>query len=103
MDPVFMIREQASDTIIKLSKTIYDREWLERTVDLKLEEFARNERFMLRIQTVHLINQLKEHIDPESQDQLFTEHLLKLAEDPVPNIRFNVSKCIANVYPNMSA
>lgn len=32
----------------------------------------------------------------------FVEVLLTLAEDPVPNIRFNVSKSIETFYPKMT-
>lgn len=33
----------------------------------------------------------------------FARHLHNLAEDPVPNIRFNCAKCIANFYQNFDA
>jgi len=56
LDPVFMIREESANTVIKLSKNLYDAAWLERAMGSKLDELARHERFMLRIQTVHLIN-----------------------------------------------
>lgn len=56
MDPVYMIREESANSVIKLAKTIYDTPWLERAMGTKLEEMVRHERFMIRIQTVHLIN-----------------------------------------------
>lgn len=68
----------------------------------KLEEMARHDRFMLRIQTIHLINQLREHIDAPDQDRMFAKHLIKLGEDPVPNIRFNVSKTLGALYPHFA-
>ena len=62
MDPVFMIREESATTVIKLSKKLFDAVWLERIISNKLDELVKHERFMLRIQTLHLINQLKEHV-----------------------------------------
>ena len=56
IDPVFMIREESANTIIKLSKTLFDEHWLYRIIETKLDELVRHERFMLRIQTVHMIN-----------------------------------------------
>ena len=56
IDPVFMIREESANTIIKLSKTLFDERWLFRIIEGKLDELVRHERFMLRIQTVHMIN-----------------------------------------------
>mmetsp|Transcript_19609 Transcript_19609/g.26497 ORF Transcript_19609/g.26497 Transcript_19609/m.26497 type:complete len:164 (+) Transcript_19609:1154-1645(+) len=56
IDPVFMIREESTKCILKLSKAIFDSAWLERVIESKLEELARHERFMLRIQSIHFIN-----------------------------------------------
>ena len=56
IDPVFMIREESANAIIKLSKTLFDENWLLRIIESKLDELVRHERFMLRIQTVHMIN-----------------------------------------------
>lgn len=56
IDPVFMIREESANAIIKLSKTLFDENWLLRIIEGKLDELVRHERFMLRIQTVHMIN-----------------------------------------------
>ena len=56
IDPVFMIREESANTIIKLSKTLFDENWLYRIIGSKLDELVRHERFMLRIQTIHMIN-----------------------------------------------
>ena len=56
IDPVFMIREESANTIIKLSKTLFDENWLYRIIGGKLDELVRHERFMLRIQTIHMIN-----------------------------------------------
>ena len=49
IDPVFMIREETAKTVIKLSKTIFDTNWLQRVIEAKLGELVRHERFMLRI------------------------------------------------------
>ena len=102
IDPVFMIREESTRTIIKLSKSIYDAAWLERVVVNKLEELVRHERFMLRIQTIHLVNQIIGEVDADFMNQAVLQNLLILAEDQVPNIRFNVSKCISGIYQNLS-
>jgi len=103
VDPVFMIREESANTVIKLSKKLFDAAWLERIMSTKLDELVRHERFMLRIQTLHLINQLKEHIAEYNHDRIFARHVFALAVDPVPNIRFNVSKTIANLFGNFQA
>ena len=59
IDPVYMIREESSNTMIKLGESMFDEAWLERVTSAKLEELVSHERFMLRIQTIHMINQMK--------------------------------------------
>ena len=103
IDPVFMIREESTNSIIALSKNLFDQSWLERIVETKLNELASNERFMLRIQTIHVMNQLKENVSQQLVDSVFARHLFTLASDNVPNIRFNVSKTISVLYPLMQA
>jgi len=49
IDPVFMIREESTNTIINLGESLFDVAWLERVVEVKLEELASHSRFMLRI------------------------------------------------------
>ena len=98
VDPVFMIREESAKAIIKLSQATFGEAWLRRVIEAKLNELARNERFMLRIQTIHLINQLKDVVNADFINSFFTDHLVNLAADPVPNIRFNVSKTIGGLY-----
>ena len=68
----------------------------------KIEELVTNDRFMLRIQTIHLINQLKEHVSVNTLNNLLAPHLFTLAADPVPNIRFNVSKTIESLHGRLS-
>ena len=47
-----------------------------------------------------MINQLKGHVASPAMMRVFAKHLFVLAVDPVPNIRFNCSKCIGAFYPN---
>jgi hypothetical protein len=56
VDPVFKIREESANTMIKLSKQLFDQTWLENLLESRFDELVRHDRFMLRIQTVHLVN-----------------------------------------------
>jgi len=57
---------------------------------------------MIRIQALHFISRLKDEVTKDALNKGLVEVLLSLAEDPVPNIRFNVSKCIEIFYPKMT-
>ena len=81
--------------MLTLSESFDDRDWLLSIIEAKLDELVRHERFMLRIQSIHLINKMQEHVGNEFINARIIEDLLRLLNDPVPNIRFNVSKTIA--------
>lgn len=49
IDPVFTIRETALQSMIDVSKSIYDQEWLIKVAGGKITEFSKHERFMIRI------------------------------------------------------
>lgn len=102
MDPVFTIRETALASMIEVSKSIYNQEWLLRTAGQKITEFSKHEKFMIRIQAIHFINRLKPEINKDCLNKILMPVILALAEDPVPNIRFNISKTIEMYYTDMT-
>jgi serine/threonine-protein phosphatase 2A regulatory subunit A len=102
LDPVFTIRESALVSMIEISKLTDNQDWLVRTIGQKIQEFSKHERFMIRIQAIHFINRLAPEVTKEVLNKQFMETILLLAEDPVPNIRFNVSKCIESFYTKMT-
>ena len=102
MDPVFTVRENALESLIKISKNPYSTEWLLKICSQKIQEFSKHERFMIRIQSIHFINRLATEVTKDVLNKSFVDVLLTLAEDPVPNIRFNVSKTIEILYPQMT-
>jgi serine/threonine-protein phosphatase 2A regulatory subunit A len=57
---------------------------------------------MMRIMAVHQINKLHSEVSAEFNNSVICPCLLKMVEDPVPNIRFNVSKTIGDVAKHMS-
>ena len=57
-DNVFAIREQAAESIIALSENYFDLYWLEQSMEKKLDEFARHEKFMMRIHCLFFCNKV---------------------------------------------
>lgn len=57
---------------------------------------------MIRIHAIHFINKLAGEVTKDVLNKNFAETLVALAEDPVPNIRFNVSKTIDRLYPKLT-
>ena len=57
---------------------------------------------MIRIHTIHFAQKLYENCSKDMLNKCLAEALIRLAEDPVPNIRFNVSKTLEMLYPKMT-
>ena len=55
-DPVFVIREEAANAVIQLSKSIYDQDWIDSLMGSKIEEFSKHHTFMIRIHSIHMMN-----------------------------------------------
>lgn len=58
-DSVFAIREGAAQAIIAISKTVYDQKWLDALIKSKVEELSRHQTFMIRIHSIHLMNNMQ--------------------------------------------
>ena len=71
-------------------------------MDAKLDEFSKHEKFMMRQHTLFFINKISADCSPSFTNSVIAPVLLRLAEDPVPNIRFNVCKSLAGSHRNMS-
>lgn len=78
------------------------KDWLINIIDVKLDELSKNERFMLRIQSIHLINKMQSIVDDEYLNRKFAEVLIEMTQDPVPNIRFNVSQSILLIFERLT-
>lgn len=45
---------------------------------------------------------MAEHVSDRFLNEKLCQYLVKLGKDPVPNIRFNVSKAVEQLYPKFS-
>lgn len=88
--------------MIKLKDLLFNQQWLETQVDLKCSEFVEHEKFSQRIQTIFLISKVSIHVSDRFINENLAKHLFKLGSDPVPNIKFNVSKTLQLIYPKLS-
>jgi hypothetical protein len=71
-------------------------------LDKKVGEFSKHQTFMIRIHCVFLMNSMLPHVSGKFISSSLSKALLVLAEDPVPNIRFNVSKSVYGMWQFMS-
>ncbi|KAI8901382.1 armadillo-type protein [Globomyces pollinis-pini] len=97
-DIVFSIREAATNNIKKLIE-VFGVEWAKKMIVPKITEMSKNSNHLLRMTTVFALGSmctvasadlLKEHILPVT---------IALANDPIPNIRFNAAKVLGTMGP----
>jgi serine/threonine-protein phosphatase 2A regulatory subunit A len=102
-DSVHTIRVETIICLVKLKNTCFNLEWLERLLDSKLEEFCKHQKFSIRIHTLFTIQNVhKEVSDQYLNERLYKAFMKKLADDPVPNIKFNFSKTAQLIYKKLS-
>lgn len=87
--------------MIQLKEKLFDLQWLEDSIERKCQEFQTHEKFGQRIHTIYIINKTASHVSDKFFNESLVPILLKLATDPVPNIKFNVSKAIEVLYERM--
>lgn len=72
----------------------FDQRWLQDSLETKAKEFHTHEKFAQRIHTLFLIQKVTGKVDNNYLNERLFPFALKLAEDPVPNIRFNFAKVV---------
>ena len=89
--------------LVKLKNESFSLDWLERLLDTKMEEFHKHQTFAKRIHTLFVIQNVHSEVsDKFLNDRLYKQFMKKLADDPVPNIRFNFAKTAQLIYKKLS-
>ena len=68
----------------------------------KIEEFHTHEKFMQRIHTIFIIQKIYYEVSEKCLNERICPILLKMSEDPVPNIKFNFSKTVELIYKKIN-
>lgn len=102
-DPVHSVRMEVITYLVKLKKEVFNLDWLERLLDLKMEEFHKHIKFAVRIHTLFVISNVYNEVSEKFlNDRLYKQYMKKLADDPVANIRFNYAKTAEIIYKKLS-
>ncbi|CAD7954245.1 unnamed protein product [Amoebophrya sp. A120] len=100
-DPVYLVREAACDSLKKLGN-ILGTTWTKENVLPEIEkDLISHENYLLRVTAIQAMAKMIQ-IDPANYGEKDVEEvqfriadkILSLAEDPVPNVRFNVARAL---------
>uniref|UniRef100_M4BXL3 Phosphatase PP2A regulatory subunit A/Splicing factor 3B subunit 1-like HEAT repeat domain-containing protein n=1 Tax=Hyaloperonospora arabidopsidis (strain Emoy2) TaxID=559515 RepID=M4BXL3_HYAAE len=93
VDNVFSIREAATVNLKNLTEH-FGVDWARASVVPRILAMHSNANFLHRLTSLHAVNVLCEAMTPDLIQTLLIPLAVELAQDPVPNIRFNVAKTL---------
>eukprot|EP01095_Lingulamoeba_sp_RSL-Kostka_P017418 TRINITY_DN9023_c0_g1_i1.p1 TRINITY_DN9023_c0_g1~~TRINITY_DN9023_c0_g1_i1.p1 ORF type:complete len:585 (+),score=188.29 TRINITY_DN9023_c0_g1_i1:120-1874(+) len=95
-DPVCSIREAATKNLKKLIE-VFGLEWAQNNIIPKVLNRHSHSNYLYRMTTLCAIGHLSEVVTKEIIVETMLPLVVKMASDPVPNIRFNVAKILNTV------
>lgn len=98
VDGVFAIRSAATSNLKRLV-AIFGLEWAQNTIITKVLSMARDPNYLHRMTTLFAINVLADVCPPDVITKFMVPVIANLANDTVPNVRFNVAKTMAKLTP----
>ena len=92
-DSVWSIREAATANLTKLAEG-FGLEWAKKNIIPKVKDLGRHKSYLYRMTAVFAIHDMAAILGPELTTKELRQVLLDLAEDQVPNVRFNVARVL---------
>merc|ERR1711964_716057 len=102
VDHVFAVRE-ATMVVLRTLIDTFDRAWFKKSVVPKLVAVGANRTYLQRLTALMVFGGLAVACGPDIVARDLLPLVLKLGDDPVPNIRFNVAKALSNMAPLLEA
>jgi len=101
-DCVFSIREAATNNLKRLVQ-VFGVEWAIEHVVPKVVELTRHTNYLYRTTPLYAITILATVLPPEEVSNKLLPLAISLANDPIPNIRFNSCKTLQSLIPIIGA
>ena len=92
-DTVYSIREAATINLKRLTE-VFGVEWARQTIIPKVLAMGEHPNYLYRMTTIFAITTMATSLDVAIIRDTVLDAALNLANDPIPNIRFNVAKCL---------
>merc|ERR1711908_151938 len=86
----------------KLAKAFGD-DWTKQVLIPEINRMRSNNNYLYRLTALCCIEKLSETVSAQITTDLLLPNALALAEDGVPNVRFNVAKCLEKVSQNLES
>lgn len=97
-DRVFAVREASIETFRKIISQ-FGIKWAKDYALSKIMELSTNQNYLYRMTTLFTINAICDLFDASTVEKVMLPSVLKLAQDPVANVRFNSAKTLEKLAP----
>lgn len=95
-DQVHSIRTAACENLSKLAQVL-GADWAMKHFVPQLKVLVASPNYLSRLTTLNCISALADGMPAEYVEQELLKMAIKLADDPVPNVRFNVSRTLSKI------
>jgi serine/threonine-protein phosphatase 2A regulatory subunit A len=92
-DTVFSIREAATVNLKRLTE-VFGVPWARKTIIPRILQMSTHANYLNRMTTVFAITTITPTLNLEAINDGVLQTVLGMTQDPIPNIRFNVAKCL---------
>lgn len=92
-DSVWSIREEATGNLTKLAE-VFGESWALQNIIPKIAELGNNKSYLFRMTAVFAIKDMAKILGPVNTTAKLLPVLINLANDSVPNVRFNCARVI---------
>mmetsp|Transcript_69013 Transcript_69013/g.224993 ORF Transcript_69013/g.224993 Transcript_69013/m.224993 type:complete len:597 (-) Transcript_69013:110-1900(-) len=100
VDPVFSVRDAAAANFKRLAEVL-GQPWSEAHIVPQLQALLTNKNYLYRISSMLCAGTLAEVVSPPFLEKHHVPMVVKMADDPVPNVRVNVAKTMQVVLRHM--
>ena len=101
-DPIFSIRDASINNLKRLVE-IFGVSWGDANIFPRIINLYNSETYLSRMTSLFSVHSLVPIVGPEVLNNSFLPLLIKMAADPVPNIRFNVAQTLQLVSTHVDA
>ena len=95
-DSVFSIRDAASKNLAALTR-IFGVKWCKENIIPKIASLFNHSNYLYRMTALFCVSVLSTAVDTQAMRENLLPLVLRVAGDPVPNIRFNVAKSLGEL------
>ena len=96
-DKIFAVRQAAAVNLRKLTD-IFGEDWAKKRVLPRVTELQTHQSYLSRLTALYALEVLAETKKPDLVQGRLPGLVFKMAEDPVPNVRFNVAKTLQRMF-----